>query len=241
MKKRTTILLALSFLLVLWANGKTHSSPIAKAPAGNVPDGMYMIVGSGFGSGRCLVIPNSACGYESLLQTFACDATDADNSQKFNVAAGGSGFYTITPAHSDLCLEVAGDPDSAQAPIQQNVCSPGKVSQQWTMNQYGGNLEIRTARANHCLEVMRADKGIYGQVSIRPCNSGINQRWRLTAKTLNRNGVICRASPSHPEYSCYGSNENQKQVNLGKTLTKARCEEACKASNMVGCKWEGLQ
>ncbi len=241
MKKWATILFALSFLLVLWANGKTHSSPIAKPPAGNVPDGMYMIVGSGFGNGRCLVIPNSACGYESPLQTFACDATDADNSQKFNIVADGSGLYTITPAHSDLCLEVAGDPDSAQAPIQQNVCSPGKVSQQWTMNQYGGNLEIRTARANHCMEVMRAEKGILGQVSIRPCNSGINQRWKLTAKTLNRNGVICRASPSHPAYNCYGSNENQKQVNLGKTLTKARCEEACQTSKMTGCRWEGSQ
>jgi len=237
-KKGTTILCALSFLLVLWANGKIHSSPIAKASAGNTPDGMYMIVG--VGSGRCLDIPNSACGHESLLQTFACDATDVSNSQKFNVVADASGFYTISPAHSDLCLEVSGDPYSARALIQQNACSPGKTSQQWTMNQYGGNLEIRTARADRCMEVIRADKGIYGQLHIRPCNSGTNQRWKLSAKTFNRSGVICRASPSHPEYNCHGSNENQKQVYLGKTLTKARCEEACKASNMVGCQWEGL-
>lgn len=239
MKQATTTLFALSFLLVLWANGITHSSPIAKASAGNTPDGMYMIVG--VGSGRCLDIPNSACGPESLLQTFACDPTDASNSQKFNVVADGSGYYTITPAHSDLCLEVSGDPDSAQALIQQKACSPGKTSQQWTMNQYGGNLEIRTARADRCMEVMRADKGIYGQVKQRPCNSGTNQRWKLYAKTLNRDGVICRASPSHPEYNCHGSNGNQNQVSLGKTLTKARCEEACKATNMVSCKWEGSQ
>ena len=38
MKKPTTILFALSFLLVLWANGKTGSSQIAKAPAGNIPE-----------------------------------------------------------------------------------------------------------------------------------------------------------------------------------------------------------
>jgi hypothetical protein len=65
-------------------------------------------------------------------------------------------------------------PGGARAPIQQNACSPGKTSQQWTMNQYGGNLEIRTARADRCMEVMRADKGIYGEVKQRPCNSSIN-------------------------------------------------------------------
>jgi len=239
MKKATMILFALSFLLVLWVNRNTHSSPIAKATADKTPDGMYMIVS--VGSGRCLDIPNSACGYESLLQTFACDNTDASNSQKFNVVADGSGYYTITPAHSDLCLEVSGDPDSAQALIQQMACSPGKTSQQWTMNQYGGNLEIRTARGDRCMEVMRADRGIYGQVKQRTCNSGTSQRWKLYAKTLNGSGVICRASPSHPEHDCYGSNDKQNRVYLGKTLTKARCEEACKAANMVGCKWEGSQ
>lgn len=239
MKKGTTILFALFFLLVLWANGKTHSSPIAKASAGNIPDGMYKIVGEG--SHRCLDIPNSACGYETRLQTFACDATDASNSQKFNVVADGSGYYTITAAHSDLCLEVSGDQDSAHAPIQQNACSPGKISQKWAMSQYGDNLEIRAVGTNQCMDVMRADKGDYGQVNQHPCNNGTNQRWRLYPKTLNRNGVICRASPSHPEYNCHGLNEKQSQVYLGKTLTKARCEEACKASKMVSCQWEGLQ
>lgn len=239
MKKGTTILFALSFMLVLWTNGKTHNSPIAKASAGNTPDGMYMIVS--MGNGRCLDIPNSACGHESPLQTFACDTTDASNSQKFNVVADKSGYYTISPAHSDLCLEVLGDPNSARAPIQQNPCSPGKTSQQWTMNQYGGNLEIRTARADRCVEVMRAEKEAYGELYVRPCKVGANQRFKLSAKTFNRSGVICRASLSHPEYNCHGLNENQKQVNLGKTLTKARCEEACKASKMAGCQWQGVQ
>jgi hypothetical protein len=239
MKMRTTILFAVSFLLVLWANGKTHDSPIAKASVGNTPDGMYMI--ASLGNGRCLDIPNSGCGHQSLLQTFTCDATDASNSQKFNVVADASGLYTITPAHSDLCLEVAGDPASERAPIQQNACSPGKISQQWTMNQYGGNLEIRTARADRCVEVMRAEKDAYGELYIRPCKIGANQRFKLSAKTFNRSGVICRASARNPEYNCNGSNENQKQVYLGKTLTKAKCEEACKASKMISCLWEGVQ
>jgi Ricin-type beta-trefoil lectin domain len=238
-KKGTTIMFALSCLLVLWANGKTRSTTISIAPPGNIPDGMYMIVGAG--SGRCLDIPNSACGNDARLQTYACDTTDASNSQKFNVVADGSGYYTITPAHSDLCLEVAGDPDSAKAPIQQNACSPGKISQKWSMNQYGDNLEIRAVGTNQCMDVMRADRGNYGQVNQHPCSNGTNQRWKLYPKTLNRNGVICRASPSHPEFDCHGSDANQKQVYLGKTLTKARCEEACKASNMVGCQWEGPQ
>ena len=234
MKKATTILFALSFLLVLWANGETHSTPIPKA----IPDGMYMIVGEG--SHRCLDIPNSSCGYGTWLQTFACDKTDASNSQKFNVVADGTGYYTITAAHSDLCLEV-GDPDSGKTPILQNACSPGKATQKWAMDQYGDNLEIRAAVTKGCMDVGRADKKDYGEVNQHLCNNGTNQRWKLYPKTFNRNGVICRASPSHPEFNCYGLNEKQSQVYLGKTLTKARCEEACKASRMVSCQWEGLK
>lgn len=237
MKKVTTILLVLFFLLVPWDNGETHSSPIARTSTGNIPDGTYMIVGEG--SHRCLDIPNGACGYETRLQIFTCDATDASNSQKFNVVSDGSGNYTITAVHSDLCLEVADAQDSAHAPIQQNVCSPGKINQKWAMSQYGVNLEIRAVGTNQCMDVMRAAKGDYGQVNQHPCNNGTNQRWRLYPKTLNPDGVICRASPSHPERNCSGLNENQSQIYLGKTLTKERCEEACKAARMVSCKWEG--
>jgi hypothetical protein len=234
MKKWIIILFALSFMLVLWANGKTHSSPIPKA----IPDGMYMI--KGVGSGRCLDIPNSACRYESPLQTFACDTTDASNSQKFNILADGSGYYTITAAHSDLCLEV-GDQNSGQTPIQQNACVPGKITQKWAMDQYGDNLEIRAASTKQCMDVMRADRKDYGTVNQHLCNNGTNQRWQLLPKTFNRNGVVCRASPSHPELNCYGLNEKQSRIYLGKTLTKARCEEACQASKMVSCQWEGSQ
>jgi hypothetical protein len=239
MKKATTVLFALSFLLVLWANGKTHSSQLARPSAGNIPDGMYMIVGEG--SHRCLDIPNNACGYGTRLQTFACDATDASNSQKFNVVSDGSGYYTISPAHSDLCLEVSDDQDSKHASIQQNACVPGKISQKWAMSQYGVNSEIRAAGTNQCMDIMRAVKGDYGQVNQHPCNDGTNQRWRLYKKTFNGNGLICRASPRHPEHDCYGVNDKQSRVYLGKTLTKARCEEACKATNVVSCKWEGPQ
>jgi hypothetical protein len=243
MKKATTILFAFSFLLVLWTNGKTHSSPITQASAGNIPDGMYSIVGEA--SHRCLEIPNSACGNETGLQTFDCDPTDAGNNQKFNIVADGSGYYTITAAHSDLCLEVTGEQDSGRTSIQQNACSPGKISQKWAMSQYGVNLQIRSAGTNpgtnQCMDVMGRVKGNYGQVILHPCTDGTNQRWRLYRKTLNTNGVICRASPSHPEHGCYGLNDKQTQVYLGKTLTKAKCEEACKASNVSGCKWEGPQ
>ena len=239
MKKATTFLFALSFLLVLWANGKTHSSQITKRPPGNIPDGMYMIVGEG--SHRCLDIPNSACGYETRLQILDCDPSDANNNQKFNIVADGTGYYTITAAHSDLCLEVSGGQESGRFPIQQNACTPGKVSQKWAMSQYGVNLEIRSALNNQCMDIMARSKGNYGPVNLHPCSDGTNQRWRLSRKTLNGNGVICRASPSHPERDCYGVNDKQSQVYLGKTLTKARCEEACKATSMVSCKWEGPQ
>jgi hypothetical protein len=239
MKKATTILFALSLLLVLWTNGKTHSSQITKHPPGNIPDGMYMITGEA--SHRCLEIPNGSCAYETQLQIFDCDPSDASNNQKFNVVADGTGYYTITAAHSDLCLEVSGAQELGRTPILQNACTSGKVSQKWAMSQGGVNLEIRSALNNQCMDIMGRAKLNYGPINLHPCSDGTNQRWRLSKTTLNGNGVICRASPSHPEHDCYGLNDKQSQVYLGKTLTKARCEEACKATKMVSCKWEGPQ
>ena len=240
MKKWTTILFALSFLLVLWANAKPHSRATTKAAAGNIPDGMYTIVGEG--SHRCLEVPNSSCASEVGLQTFDCDPTETSNNQKFNITSDGSGNYTITPVHSDLCVEVYSEKVLGRTPILQSVCSPGKVSQKWAMSQYGVNLEIRDVQNNQCMDIMRKVKGNYGPVYLHPCGNGTNQRWRLRKTTLNNDkGVICRASPSHPEHNCSGLNDQQKQVHLGKTLTKARCEEACKTNNMVSCRWEGSQ
>lgn len=237
MKKPVTILFALSFLL--GSNGTSHSSQMAKPSAGNIPDGMYMIVGEG--SHRCLEIPNDSCRSESGLQTFDCDPTEKSNNQKFNVVADGSGYYTITPVHSDLCLEVSGVLDSGRIPVQQNECSPGKISQKWAMSQYGVNLEIRSATNNQCLDIRAGVTGNYGPVYLHTCANGTNQRWRLSKKTLSLDGTICRSSPSHPEHDCYGVNDKQQKVYLGKTLTRVRCEEACKASNATGCKWEGSQ
>ena len=240
MKKRTTFLFALSLLLVLWGNGRTRSSPIKKAAAGNIPDGMYSIVGES--NHRCLEIPNSSCGSDIGLQTFDCDPADVSNNQKFNIVADGSGNYTIAAAHSDLCLEVVSDQDSGLTRILQNVCSPDKVSQKWAMSQYGVNLEIRSVQNNQCMDVVSRNKKNYAQISVHPCVNGTNQRWRLYKKMLNTDkGVICKASPGHPERNCSGLNDQQKQVHLGRTLTKGRCEEACKASGMVSCQWEGSQ
>ncbi len=237
MRKSATILFALSFLLVLWADGTTHSTQLAKRPPGNIPDGMYSIVGEG--SHRCLEIPNSSCRTEIGLQTLDCDPTDKSNNQKFNIVADGSGFYTISPVHSDLCVEVSGAKDSSgRIPVQQSECSPGKISQKWAMSQYGVNLEIRSAVSNQCLDIMGRGTKNYAPVFLHLCGNGTNQRWRLSKKTLSEDGIICRASPSHPERDCSGLNDKQQKVYLGKTLTRARCEEACKASNATGCKWE---
>jgi hypothetical protein len=240
LKKWFTTLLALSFLLVLWASGKTHPHPITTPAPGNIPDGMYSIVGES--NRRCLEIPNSACGSDIALQTFDCDPTDVSNNQKFNVVSDGSGNYSISPVHSDLCLEVVVDSESGITRVLQNACSPGKASQKWAMSQYGDNLEIRAVQNNQCMDVVNQNKKNYAQISVHACVNGTNQRWRLLKKTLNLDkGVICRASPSHPERNCSGLNDQQKQVHLGQTLTKGRCEEACKASRMVSCQWEGSQ
>jgi len=240
MKKGTAILFALSFLLVLWASARTPSSPGPKAAVGNIAEGMYMIVG--WSSKRCLEVPNSSCASEMGLQTFECDPTEASNNQKFNVVSDGSGNYTISPVHSDLCLEVSGEKFSGRTPILQTVCSPGKVSQKWAMSQYGDNLEIRDVQKSHCLDVMRKSTDNYAPIFLQRCADGTNQRWTLRKTTINVDkGVICKASPSHPEHNCSGVNSQQKEIHLGKTLTKARCEEACKVNNMVSCKWEALQ
>ncbi|GEM_PF-1110188 len=269
MKKLITILFTLSFLLVLWADAKTRSGPIddqdigleargrfarvsstlssrvinplatasGSVYAGNIAEGMYTIVG--WASHRCLEIPASSCTSGIGLQTFDCDAAGASNSQKFNIVSDGSGNYTIRPAHSDLCLEVPAD-HSDRTPIQQTVCAPDKVSQKWAMTQTGDNLEIRDVQNNQCLEVWNALKVNYTPVVQQRCNNGTNQRWTLHKTTLNDDkGIICNASPSHPEHDCSGVNAQQKEVHLGKTLTKSRCEEACQATKMVSCKWEG--
>ena len=269
MKKLITILFALSFFLTVWASARTPSSPpydediglearakfarvsptlsgrvinpFATASGsvnpGNIADGTYTMVG--WANHRCLEIPASSCLSGMGLQTFECDRTETSNNQKFNVVSDGAGNYTISPAHSDLCLEVPEHP-SDRASVLQNVCTPGKVSQKWSMTQAGDNLEIRDVQNNQCMDVWNKLKADYTPVVLQRCNNGTNQRWTLHKTTINNDtGIICKASPSHPEYECSGVNNQQKEVHLGKTLTKARCEEACKATSMVSCKWEG--
>ena len=248
MKKGTTILFALSCLAILWAGARTHSNSIARAYAGsipfagNVPEGMYTIMGES--SKRCLEVPNSSCAAEVGLQTFDCDRTGVSNNQKFNVVSDGSGNYSIIAVNSDLCLEVYANEINkmGRIPIKQNVCSSDKMSQKWALSQYGDNLQIRSVQNNQCVDVMRNSKDNYALVFLRPCADGTNQRWRLSKTTLNIDkGVICKASASHPERDCSGMNDKQAQVHLGKTLTKARCEAACQATKMVSCRWEGPQ
>ena len=240
MKKASAIPFVLSVLLVLWASARPHSNSLAKARPGNIADGMYTIVGEA--SRRCLEVPNSSCATGIGIQTFDCDRADASNNQKFNVTIDGSGNYTISPAHSDLCLEVSNERIAGRIPILQTECSPGKVSQKWVMSQFGVNLEIRDVQNNRCLDILRKATGNYAPVYLQPCNDGPNQRWRLNKTTLNTDqGVVCRASPSHPERECSGVNDQQKSVSLGKTLTRARCDDACRANKMVSCKWEGTK
>jgi len=240
MKKANAIPFVLSVLLLLWVEPRAHSNSVIKAAPGNVADGMYTIVGEA--SRRCLEIPNSSCATGIGIQTFDCDASEASNNQKFNVTSDGSGNYTISPAHSDLCLEVSHEKIAGRIPILQTECSPGKVSQKWALSQFGVNLEIRDVQNNRCLDILRKATGNYAPVYLQPCNDGPNQRWRLNKTTLNTDqGVVCRASPSHPERECSGVNEQQKPVSLGKTLTRARCDEVCRVNKMVSCKWEGTK
>ncbi|MFN2579344.1 MAG: RICIN domain-containing protein, partial [Pyrinomonadaceae bacterium] len=143
------------------------------------------------------------------------------------------------PVHSDLCLEVSTEKIGDRTPILQSECIPGKVSQKWAMSQFGVNLEIRDVGNNRCLDIMRKATGNYAPVFLQPCKDGPNQRWRLQNTSLNiEQGVICKTSPTHPARDCSGMNDQQKPVSLGKTLTRARCDEACKVSKMVSCKWE---
>ena len=240
MKKASAIPFVLSMLLSLWVGVRPHSNSVTKALPGNIADGMYTIVGEA--SHRCLEVPNSSCATGIGIQTFDCDGSEASNNQKFNVASDGSGNYTISPVHSDLCLEVSTEKIAGRTPVLQTECSPGKVSQKWAMTQYGVNLEVRDVQNNRCLDILRKGTGNYAPIYLQSCNDGPNQRWRLNKTTLNTDrGVICRASPSHPERECSGVNDQQKPVSLGKTLTRARCDEVCKVNKMDSCKWDGAK
>ena len=226
--------LALIFLISGVANPRRliSTTPLP----GNIPDGMYSIVGEA--SHRCLEVPNNSCASAVALQTFDCDRTEASNNQKFNVVSDGSGNYTISPVHSDLCLEVAAEKIGDRTPIIQAECVAGKSSQKWAMSQYGLNLEIRDVQNDRCLDVMRKATVNYSPVNLQPCSNGTNQRWRIEKTTINVDtGIVCRASPSHPERECTGVNDQQKSVHLGKTLTKARCEDVCSVNRMVSCHW----
>ena len=195
MKKSVTFLLTISFLLVVWANGASHSSQLTQRQPGNIPDGMYIIVGES--SHRCLEVPNDSCRSEIGLQSFDCDPADKSNNQKFNVVADGSGYYTISPVHSDLCVEVSATKDySDRIPVQQNECSPGKVGQKWAMSQYGDNLEIRAVQNNQCLDVVNRNKKNYAQISVHACVNGTNQRWGSRRRQLTSTKAL--SAELHP-------------------------------------------
>jgi hypothetical protein len=207
---------------------------------GNIADGTYTITGES--SHRCLEVGNNSCASGFGVQIFDCDRSEVSNNQKFNITSDGSGNYTISAAHSDLCLEVAAEKFGDHTPIIQTECVAGKISQKWAMSQYGVNLEIRDVQNNRCLDIMRKQTGNYSPVNLQPCSNGTNQRWRLKPATINTDqGIICRASPTHPEFDCEGMNDQQKQVHLGKTLTKGRCEDVCKLNRMASCHWAGSQ
>ena len=106
------------------------------------------------------------------------------------------------------------------------------------MSQYGSNLEIRPAGSSLCVDVMGRARANYGVLNVHTCKYGTNQRWILKKTTFNADGVVCRSSPSHPERDCSGLNDKQAKIYLGKTLTRARCEELCKGTGLSTCRWE---
>ena len=238
MNRRMATWFAVSFMVLITGGGRMDSSAQQKPAIGNIPEGMYKI--SGESSRRCMEVPSSSCTSGIGLQIFECDKSGASNNQKFNVTSDGAGYYTISPAHSDLCLEVSNEKVLDRLPIVQTECVQGKESQKWAMSQFGVNLEIRDVASNRCMDVMLKAKGDSTPIYLRACGNGSNQRWRLEKTTINNDqGVICRDSPAHPARDCSGTNDQQKQVNLGKTLNKARCDEACRVNKMVSCRWEG--
>ena len=249
MKNRALIALSLSILLALLAFKPPSISPLMNFPranassiasAGNIADGMYTIVGEA--SHRCLEIASNSCAAVTPLQIFDCDKSEVSNNQKFNVASDGSGNYTISPVHSDLCLEVSTEKVVERTAVVQAECVAGKVTQKWSMSQFGVNLEIRDVGSNRCVDIMRKGIGNFAPIFLQSCNNGPNQRWRLNKTTVNVDqGVLCRESPAHPARACSGVNDQQKEVSLGKTITKARCEAACQATKMVSCQWEAMK
>jgi hypothetical protein len=238
MKIRTAVPFALAFVLVISFDGRTHSSASQKPAPGNIPEGIYTIVGEA--SHRCIEVPNNTCAAGMGLQIFTCDPANTSNNQKFIVKSDGAGYYTISPAHSDLCLELSSDKIADRTPIVQTECVAGRESQKWAMSQYGVNLEIRDVGTNRCLDIFRKGKGDFAPIFLQTCGVCPKQRWRLQKTTINaEHGVICRESADHPALECAGINDQQKEVHLGKTLTKAKCEEACRVNKMSSCKWGG--
>ena len=239
----STVLLAFAVTILSSATrARDHNRVSASSivTPGNIADGMYTIMGEA--SHRCLEIASNSCAAVTPLQIFDCDKSEVSNNQKFNVASDGSGNYTISPAHSDLCLEVSTEKVIDRTAVVQTECVAGKVSQKWSMNQFGVNLEIRDVGSNRCLDIMRNGTGNFAPIFLRSCNNGPNQRWRLSKTTLNVDqGIVCRDTSAHPARACTGINDQQKEVALGKTTTRARCDDACRVNKMTSCRWEAMK
>src|ERR1043166_704641 len=160
MKTNLFATIALGLLLM---NVKAPGTSIAvRTTPGNIADGLYTIVGEA--SHRCLEIASNSCAPVTPLEIFDCDKSDVSNNQKFNVVSDGAGNYTISPAHSDLCLEVSNDKVVDRTAVVQAECVAGKTSQKWSMTQFGANLEIRDVGSNRCLDIMRKGSGNFAPI-----------------------------------------------------------------------------
>jgi hypothetical protein len=240
MKRTVFTIIALFSVLVIFSSAPTFSTVSMVTSTGNIADGMYTIVGEA--SHRCLEIASNSCAAVTPLQIFDCDKSEVSNNQKFNVVSDGACNYIISPVHSDLCLEVSTDKVVGRTAVVQAECVAGKVSQTWSMNQFGVNLAIRDVGSNRCLDIMRKGTANFAPIFLQTCNDGPNQRWRLNKTTVNVDqGVICRSSAAHPAHACSGVNAQQKEVALGQTTTRARCDEACRVNKMVSCRWDSVK
>jgi len=103
------------------------------------------------------------------LQTFDCDPADVSNNQKFNIISDGSGNYTISPVHSDLCLEVVVDSESGITRSYKTRAVRVRPVRSGPCPSYGDNLEIRAVQNNQCMDVVDRNKKNYAQISVHAC------------------------------------------------------------------------
>ncbi|MFI5839712.1 protein kinase [Catenuloplanes sp. NPDC051500] len=144
--------------------GKTSAArpvagPATSAPPASVFTGRPIV---GYGSGRCLDVPNSDASTLQPIQMWECNGQPG---QSYELTATGQ-LRTL-----GRCLEVSGGGDGAT--LRLAACDPA-WDQIFSLNSVG---DLTNTRVDKCVDVIDGNAGNGAPLQIWQCNGGAHQKW----------------------------------------------------------------